>query len=297
MKHAFLVIAHNEPIILECLLRQLNHPDNTIFVHIDKKVKGDLESRMFAIVNNLGGVIVKKRIDVRWGDFSQICCELALYEEASRIGFDYYHLVSGCDLALKPMHVIHRFFTCHAGKEFIKYDNDIRNRQDAYNKINYYYFFMRCCTKRTTGKSSWLLKTLKIPQISLKLQNLFNISRCEKDDMIIYKGGNWCSLTHDAVIYILSQKDKIRKRFKWTRCADEIYKHTILKASLFANQIYQPLGNNQSSDLRMIDWKRGNPYIWTIYDKRELLGTDNLFARKFSSKDLEIVESIMQCTQ
>lgn len=55
MKHAFLVIAHNEPIILECLLRQLNHPDNTIFVHIDKKVKGDLESRMFAIVNNLGG--------------------------------------------------------------------------------------------------------------------------------------------------------------------------------------------------------------------------------------------------
>lgn len=209
MKHAFLVIAHNEPIILEYLLRQLSHPDNTVFIHIDKKVKGALESRMISIINSWGGNIIKNRIDVRWGDFSQICCELALYEEASRIGFDYYHLISGCDLTIKPMYVIHNFFTRYAGKEFIKYDDDIRNRHDAYNKTNYYYFFMRCCTKRTTGKISWLLKTLKIPQISLKLQSMLNISRCEKDDMIIYKGVNWCSLTHAAVIYILSQKDKI----------------------------------------------------------------------------------------
>ena len=37
MKHAFLIIAHNNPRIFETLIGLLDFKDNDIFVHIDKK--------------------------------------------------------------------------------------------------------------------------------------------------------------------------------------------------------------------------------------------------------------------
>ena len=37
MKHAYLIMAHNEPYILEKLLKLIDYSDNDIFLHIDKK--------------------------------------------------------------------------------------------------------------------------------------------------------------------------------------------------------------------------------------------------------------------
>lgn len=39
MKHAFLIIAHNEPYILDILINKLNKIPGGIIVHVDKKVK------------------------------------------------------------------------------------------------------------------------------------------------------------------------------------------------------------------------------------------------------------------
>ena len=39
MKHAFLIIAHSEPYILNILLKSLQHHDVKIYVHCDKKSK------------------------------------------------------------------------------------------------------------------------------------------------------------------------------------------------------------------------------------------------------------------
>ncbi len=55
MKHAFLIITHNEPYILDVLLSKLQHPDNTCFVHIDKKVKGKELMHLSKITNKWGG--------------------------------------------------------------------------------------------------------------------------------------------------------------------------------------------------------------------------------------------------
>ena len=38
MKHAFLIMAYNEPEILNLLLSKLYHENTVCFVHIDKKV-------------------------------------------------------------------------------------------------------------------------------------------------------------------------------------------------------------------------------------------------------------------
>lgn len=40
MKHAFLVIAHNEEALLLALLKQLNYKDFDVYLHIDAKAEG-----------------------------------------------------------------------------------------------------------------------------------------------------------------------------------------------------------------------------------------------------------------
>ncbi len=63
---------------------------------------------------------VFKKVDVGWGEDSQIECEMFLFNEAYKKGpFDYYHLLSGVDLPLKSNDYIHDFFDQNKGKEFV----------------------------------------------------------------------------------------------------------------------------------------------------------------------------------
>ncbi len=78
MKHAWLVIAHNEFEILQMQIDALDHPESDIYVHIDKKVKNI--PRLRAGKSNL--YVLERRLDVRWGSVSQIECELLLMSEA-----------------------------------------------------------------------------------------------------------------------------------------------------------------------------------------------------------------------
>ena len=57
---------------------------------------------MYKIVEKYEGVIIDKPINVKWGNYSQIKCEMLLFKEAFEypVNFDYYHLLSGVDLPL-----------------------------------------------------------------------------------------------------------------------------------------------------------------------------------------------------
>lgn len=58
--------------------------------------------KMYKIVEKYEGVIIDKPINVKWGNYSQIKCEMLLFKEAFEcpVNFDYYHLLSGVDLPL-----------------------------------------------------------------------------------------------------------------------------------------------------------------------------------------------------
>lgn len=109
MKHAFLIIAHNNPRIFETLIGLLDFKDNDIFVHIDKKADINDFTKAKCSFSNI--VFVENRLDVRWGDFSQILCEMELFRSAhSYCHYEYYHLLSGVDLPIKSNEYIHNFF-------------------------------------------------------------------------------------------------------------------------------------------------------------------------------------------
>ena len=113
MKQAWLVIAHNEFEILQMLIDALDHPGSDIYVHIDKKVK-----EMPALHAEKSALhLLGRHLDVRWGTVSQIRCELALFEAAAARGpYDYYHIISGVTLPLKPFSELDAFFQAAEGR-------------------------------------------------------------------------------------------------------------------------------------------------------------------------------------
>ena len=95
MRHAWLIIAHNEFDILQRLVSMLDDARSDFFVHIDAKVH-----ELPALKVERGRLfMMENRVDVRWGSVSQIEVELALMETALQHGpYDHYHILSGTHL-------------------------------------------------------------------------------------------------------------------------------------------------------------------------------------------------------
>lgn len=107
MKHAYLIIAHNEFEILKRLIQALDDERNDIYIHFDRKLNHYPDCR----TSYAKLTFLEERMDVRWGDISVVDAEFALFDEAYRRGeYSYYHLLSGVDMPLKTQNYIHRFF-------------------------------------------------------------------------------------------------------------------------------------------------------------------------------------------
>ena len=106
------------------------------------------------------------------------------------------------------------------------------------------------------------------------------------------KGANWVSITQACVEYVVSQKPFVLKRFNYTFCPDEfflqtlVWNHPAFRAALYSEK------DEYEGCMRLIDWKRGNPYVWTLADKEELKQSNRLFARKFDMKHEDIIHWI-----
>lgn len=278
-KHAYLIIAHNEFEILKVLLSMLDDERNDIYLHFDKKA-GKVNLEEFKTIKSRL-IILNNRLDVRWGHSSQIRVELLLFEEAYKVGeYAYYHLLSGVDLPIKTQDYIHHFFDIHNGCEFVGYVPELFDE-----RVLKYYLFIGL--EKKSNVLDCILKYLNI--CSLKTQDLLHIRR--KRDIQFRKGCNWVSITPVLVRLLLEKKEYILKRFRYTCCGDELFVQSVLWNSELKERIY-----NQQDEflgcMRCIDWKRGKPYVWRNEDFSILKQSEALFARKFGSKDMDIVFKI-----
>lgn len=267
MKHAFLIIAHNEPELFKRLVSCLDHPCVDIYVHIDSKA----DMAMFNEVKTEQSSIrfITERTDVRWGEYSQIQTEIRLFEAAaSRDSYSYYHLLSGVDLPIKPIGRILDWFKEHDGYEYLGGNPAARK---YHKRMHRRYFFIS--RKRNLATT-----------VILAFEKMLGLKWNRKTE--VWMSPNWGSFTHDFITDILSSKDWIEKHFRYSFCGDELYKATLMR---HLGKEYRDKGT-----VRHIDWKRGNPYTFTTGDFDELISSDKLFARKFSSRDIEIVNMIQK---
>ncbi|HAY3551992.1 beta-1,6-N-acetylglucosaminyltransferase [Elizabethkingia meningoseptica] len=282
-KHAYLILAHNEYPVLECLIRAIDDPRNTIFIHFDKKVnKLPVLKTRHAEIH-----ILKSRIDVRWGDVSVVEAEFKLFEEALKVDeFLYYHLLSGVDIPLKKQDEIHAFFDQHNGKEFIGYSTyDYHNELER--KVNRYHLFPKDF-RLSPGIKSQVKRLIRYG--SLKIQSITGYRRNTKIDF--KKGTQWVSLTNDFIRYTISKKNEVLKTYQNTFCSDEIFIQTLCWNSSFRDQIFNYKDEGEGC-MRMIGWKNGVLYDWEDKDYDILTHSKYLFARKFNSRNLEVVNRIL----
>ena len=288
MRHAYLIIAHNEYPVLKALLEMLDDDRNTLFLHIDHRAQPLYEKIKTLRTQKADLKILSNRISVYWGDISQVEVEYLLLETALQQGtFDYYHLLSGVDLPLKSQQQIHQFFDEHQGKEFVSFWNSPAHQKDLDRKVSYRYYL----TKYRRPGEKWHALATPFFNLLLIIQKVFGIRR--NKEIEFQKGSQWFSITHAFAQYLIQQKKWALKRFRYTLCPDEIFVQTVLWNSPFKEKIYN-LQDELKGNMRLIDWKRGHPYVWKNEDLNELLHSPMLFARKFTSQQLDVIEGILQ---
>lgn len=307
MKHAFLIIAHNNWNQLCRLIASIDSEKCDFFIHINSKI--DLKKEItdkIKLSAEKSKITFSERVPITWGDFGICKASLVMLRTAinSGGGYDYYHLLTGSDLLLKNIDEFDLFFVknLYSNKDKGKKTNYINvgllNKKMA-SRIYYYNFFIswwrnpNFIVRKTATMSNSLLGLF---------QKCIGIDRWRKTGMKLHHGSSWWSLSDEFAEYFLSKFDWIENQFgKRTFAADEFIPQTIIMNSPFKESIYIP-NDSMDRSLRLIDWKRGNgygsPHIWRIDDKEEVLASKNLIGRKFDENvDNEIIDCVINKIQ
>ena len=281
MKHAYLILAHNEFPVLKLLVGCLDDERNDIFVHFDAKVSvlPELSTR------KAGLHILQDRVDVRWGDFSVVQAEYALFKAAYKPGeYEYYHLLSGVDLPIKSQDYIHTFCAANSGKEFIGYT--LKGiTPEVVRKVQRLHLF----PKHFKG-ANMAQRALRAGFI--RLQEALGTKR--NRGISFTKGSQWVSVTGEMAALFLEKEEWARKVFHHTFCSDEIIFQTLCWNSPLKENLY-----NTESDgagcARCIGWREDHQlYDWAAADYGALASSPALFARKFNSSDPAFLQKIIK---
>lgn len=286
MKHAFLILAHNEFKVLKLLVSCLDDGRNDIFIHFDKKVPTLPDIR----TERAGLTILDNRVDVRWGGFSMMEAEFALFEAATARGpYQYYHLISGVDLPIKSQDYIHDFFDRYDGQEFIGY-YWTKMPADFTRKVQLWHLFPEDFKSNNPIK-----KFLRAG--FLRLQEALCIKR--NRDVDFKKGSQWVSITDGMARHFLEHQDWIRKTFHNTFSCDELVMQTLCWASPFRERLHD-VQSDGAGCMRAISWRwapKGQEWTlrdWSDEDYAWLESSPALFARKFNSRDMGFLRKICE---
>lgn len=271
--HAFLIMAHEKPMVLERLVAALDHPDNGIFIHIDKKCDMErfhVETRYSSLVS------LDNRIDGRWGDYSLVEIELNLIAEALKHGaYDYLHLISGVDYPVKSMQEVHDFCKEHKGQEFIGIAHNVTDKELNWRSQHYFLF---------SGEFKSVNPFIRaVRALYVRLQSAVGYRRYRGK---VVKGAQWWSITHDFAAYLLQHKVEIERHFRHTYCPDELVVQTMCWNSPFRDRIYDAKDEFEGCK-RYIPWHDGYLAPFAPEDFVRMRESDRWFGRKFTEEDID----------
>lgn len=280
MKHAYLIITHNEPKLLKLLVSCLDDIRNDIYVHIDKKAVFD-GNILTTEKSDLH--ILPERTDARWGDYSLVNVELNLFQAAYHRGpYAYYHLISGVDLPIKSQDYIHAFCNRHQGTEFIGIAQNVSQKELDWRSQHWFIFSRNFKSKNIFKKT--------IRAVFARLQTLTGYKRT---DIQIKKGSQWCSITNEFVAYILKNKNLIHKLFNHTYCPDEMFIQTLCWNSYFRDRLYSSSDEFEGC-MRYIKWINGILLPIATEDITIMKETNRWFARKFTASNTDVLIQVIK---
>lgn len=277
VKHAYLILAHDDVPLLQLLMNCIDDARNDIYLHWDLK-SGNVPQ---VAVTKASLFFLEDRISVSWGGYSMVEAEYSLFNKAVMNGpYAYYHLLSGRDLPIKSQDYIHSVCDTLAGHEFIALSNAPQEELDY--RVQHYFLF----SERFKGANLFQRFARK------SFNKIQDLTHYRRTDIRIFKGSQWCSVTQEFVEYLLSQKGFVKKLFSHTFCPDEMFVQTVAMNSRFATRI-NPANTEFEGNMRYIKWINGALFPITEGDVPALKNSDRWFARKFSSSDNSLLSTFL----
>lgn len=280
MKHGILMMAHNNTEVVKTCLRMLDDERFTLFLLVD--AKSPLKPEDFLPELRHMHCVVLPRMAINWGGYSMIQGMLSQMRAAVDAGMDVLHALQGADLPLKTPEEIDRFFTQRPGKNFLLYQA-WQERMAPYRALCRHYL-----VDTPYYRHNKFLHIIN--HLLARPQKLFVDMKRP-----VWIGSSLVSLTRDFAAYLVGMEDQIRRDYRYSLAGDEIFMHTIIKQSPFADTLYRPL-----EGVRLIDWERREVRSPRTFDMSDLeilrAAVENeelMFARKFQeSRDIEIVKAV-----
>ena len=215
-KHALLIQAHQD--ISYFIKLAKIQPNVNFYVHMDAKSDyfPDAETAQLANV-----FLLKDRITVRWGGFSQIEATLKLFETAfANEDNAYFHLVSGEDVVLQPFEVIEKQWQ----QRF-----DFQAMMTCERAPQYAYRFIM---DSPHADSNWQRQLTG--KIITKLQQ--GVAKVKPYHSAIYFGSQWFSVTRQDWEKIVPFTHEYSDFFRHKLVPDEHFFQTLITEKL-TNQI------------------------------------------------------------
>lgn len=273
--------------------------EDKIIIHVDNKTErqefDSIKMEFFPLENV---IFTNDRINVFWGDDSQIHAILELMRKAQEFDFKYFSLISGDDIPITSINYRNSFLNDSYNKriEFIGF-NPVHNGLERLS-YNYPRFFFE--------KSKTPIVKLKKFIFRIFLKRLF----VRKTTLVseIHKGSIWFTITSSCICYIINYlkiNGSYLSFFRDSFCADEIFFHTIILNSTYAKNIYMIDHHIEDCErgLRYIDWISGPEYpkILNADDLKGLEVRNSIFARKIDPKltlnQLELIHKNLSSTK
>lgn len=280
MIQALLITAYKDFDQLYELVNSLNHKYQ-FYIHIDKKSLYTQE-QINLLEKHKQVQYATRNFNVNWGGINHLKSILHLAEEALlNKDIEYFHIVTGQDYPISSPNNIEDLLEKNKGKEYFEIFTLPDQRKHGWpgngglDRIEYYNFYDFFNAQSKIGNYSIKLLVL--------IQKLLGIKRSLKSLPKLYGGSTYCTLSYNALNYIINytnQYPKFLKRFRYTFCAEESYFHTIIMNSSYK-------ANVVNNNLRYIDWNIRNgirPAILNEGDYHNIVNSGNIFARKLDSK-------------
>lgn len=286
MKFAYLISAHTDPAQLNRLIGSL-HPNADFYVHIDAKA----ELRPFTdLIKKTNVHFIEERIDVTWGNISEVRYQMALIRAclASGIAYDYIFFLSGMDYPLWSNTRIAQFMAADPGKQYLQGLSMVGQPDIWSYKYTMYHPF-----NNTSFGNRWLTAKIRIAgrellhKLHLRHKKLWFEAQGRRYDL--YKGSAWWAITPELARYVLEEFDNnhaLVHYFSSSFGPAETLIQTIAFNSTFRARCILSTGPFRSllslTPLHYIDYSHGI----LVFDEKDydmLIGTGKMFTRKLRS--------------
>jgi hypothetical protein len=133
----------------------------------------------------------------------------------------------------------------------------------------------------------WVPGSGRWNKMLLQMQLKWKVDRLKNTGLTLHKGSNWASLDQAGVECLVENRRLINKITRFSVCADEVYKQTVL--------VSRGLKVNRG-DLRLTIWEEeDHPEILTMKHWSEIQESERLFARKFDPNvDKDVINSVIR---